>query len=170
MTYEEARGIFEAKEYQDPPMRGRQSMAPLTKLGLVYIVGDEKKIVISDVGKKLAPIILAEIGDINTFDTPSKLLAFAGIEPSQNQSGNKLSTNEKTSKRGSPYLRYAIFTASLTAMKAEPSLRAYYDKKKAEGKHHYVALAGVSRKLTTIIYYVLKEGRDYVPYNELTSK
>ena len=54
MTYEEAKGIFEAKEYQDPPMRGRQSMAPLIKLGLVYIVGDDKKIVISDVGKKLA--------------------------------------------------------------------------------------------------------------------
>lgn len=54
MTYEDAKDIFEAKEYEDPPMRGRQSMAPLTKLGLVYIVGDEKIITISDVGKKLA--------------------------------------------------------------------------------------------------------------------
>lgn len=54
MTYEDAKGIFEVKEYKDPPMRGRQSMAPLTKLGLVYIVGDEKIITISDVGKKLA--------------------------------------------------------------------------------------------------------------------
>lgn len=54
MTYEDAKGIFEAKEYQDPPMRGRQSMAPLTKLGLVYIVGDERTITISDVGKRLA--------------------------------------------------------------------------------------------------------------------
>ncbi len=136
----------------------------------IYDKLDSHLLSVPGVGKKLAPIILAEIGDINTFDTPSKLLAFAGIEPSQNQSGNKLSTNEKTSKRGSPYLRYAIFTASLTAMKAEPSLRAYYDKKKAEGKHHYVALAGVSRKLTTIIYYVLKEDRNYIPYKELTSK
>ena len=54
ISYEEAKSIFEAKNYEDPPMRGRQSMAPLTKLGLVYIVGDEKIITISDVGKKLA--------------------------------------------------------------------------------------------------------------------
>lgn len=53
MTYEEAREIFDAKEYQDPPMRGRQSMSPLTKLGLVYIVGREKRVQVSDVGHKL---------------------------------------------------------------------------------------------------------------------
>ena len=54
MTYEQAREIFDAKEYNDPPMRGRQSMAPLTKLGLVYIVGNDKKITVTDVGYKLA--------------------------------------------------------------------------------------------------------------------
>lgn len=54
MTYEDAKWIFETKEYEDPPMRGRQSMAPLTKLGLVYIVGKEKRIEVSDVGRKLA--------------------------------------------------------------------------------------------------------------------
>ncbi|MEE1048284.1 MAG: AlwI family type II restriction endonuclease [Clostridia bacterium] len=54
MTYEQARGIFDTKEYNDPPMRGRQSMAPLTKLGLVYIVGDNKTISVTDVGYKLA--------------------------------------------------------------------------------------------------------------------
>lgn len=54
MTYEQARKIFDAKAYNDPPMRGRQSMAPLTKLGLVYIVGNDKKISVTDVGFKLA--------------------------------------------------------------------------------------------------------------------
>ena len=53
MTYEDAKDIFDTKEYQDPPMRGRQSMSPLVKLGLVYIVGDERKILVSEVGKKL---------------------------------------------------------------------------------------------------------------------
>ena len=110
---------------------------------------------------KTAGSILAEIGDINNFDKPSKLIAFAGTDPSENQSGNKLSSNDKTSKRGSPYLRHAIYTASLVAISNEPELRAYYDKKKSEGKHHFVALAGISRKLLTIIYYILKENRDY---------
>jgi len=140
------------------------------EIEIIYNKLDSHLLSVPGVGRILAPIILAEIGDINSFDKPSKLLAFAGIEPSKNQSGNKDSTNEKTSKRGSPFLRNAIYNAALTAMKAEPSLRAYYDKKKAEGKHHTVALIGVCRKLTTIIYYVLKENRDYKSYAEVTSK
>lgn len=54
MTYLQAKEIFDCKEYKDPPMRGRQSMSPLIKLGLVYIVGEDKIITITDVGKKLA--------------------------------------------------------------------------------------------------------------------
>lgn len=136
----------------------------------IYSGLDSHLLSVPGVGKTLAPIILSEIGDINSFDKPSKLTAFAGIEPTQNQSGNKASVNEKTSKRGSPYLRHAIYNASLTAMKAEPTLRSYYDKKKLEGKHHSVALMGVSRKLLIIIYYVLKENRDYKSYADLDSK
>lgn len=127
---------------------------------------DSHLLSVPGIGIKLAPTILAEIGDINNFDKPSKLIAFAGVDPSENQSGNKLSTNNKLSKRGSPYLRHAIYTASLVAISNEPKLRAYYDKKINEGKHHFVALAGISRKLLTIIYYILKEDRDYISYGE----
>lgn len=127
---------------------------------------DSHLLSVPGIGIKLAPTILAEIGDINNFDKPSKLIAFAGVDPSENQSGNKFSTNNKLSKRGSPYLRHAIYTASLVAISNEPKLRAYYDKKINEGKHHFVALAGISRKLLTIIYYILKEDRDYISYDE----
>ena len=128
---------------------------------------DNHLLSVPGVGSTIAPIILSEIGDINNFDKPSKLIAFAGIDPSENQSGNKLSTNEKTSKRGSPYLRHTIYNASLVAISNEPELRAYYDKKISEGKHHFVALAGISRKLLTIIYYILKEDRDYIRYDHI---
>ena len=131
---------------------------------------DSHLLSVPGVGVNLAPIILAEIGDINNFDKPSKLIAFAGTDPSENQSGNKLSSNDKTSKRGSPYLRHAIYTASLVAISNEPELRAYYDKKISEGKHHFVALAGISRKLLTIIYYILKEDRDYIKYDNIKDK
>lgn len=137
------------------------------KIKIVYDKLDSHLLSVPGVGKVLAPIILAEIGDIKTFDKPSKLTAFAGIDPTQSQSGNKLSTNEKTSKRGSPYLRHAIYTASLVAMSVDPELRTYYDKKISEGKHHFVALAGISRKLLTIIYYILKENRDYIRYENI---
>ena len=80
---------------------------------------------------------MAEIGDINNSGKPSKLIAFAGTDSSENQSSNKLSSNDKTSKRGSPYLRHAIYTASLVAISNEPELKTYYDKKISEGKHHF---------------------------------
>ena len=131
---------------------------------------DSHLLSVPGIGDNLAPIILAEIGDINKFDKPSKLIAFAGTDSSENQSGNKLSSNDKTSKRGSPYLRHAIYTASLVAISNEPELRAYYDKKISEGKHHFVALAGISRKLLTIIYYILKEDRDYIRYDNIKDK
>lgn len=118
---------------------------------------------IPGIGDVIAPVILAEIGDINNFSTPSKLTAFAGIDPSENQSGNKKSTDEKTSKRGSPYLRHAIYQAAFIASNNDPVMHNYYLKKRAEGKHHYVALAGVERKLLGIIFHVLKENRDYLP-------
>ena len=118
---------------------------------------------IPGIGKTTAPVILAEIGDINNFSSPSKLTAFAGIDPTENQSGNKKSTDEKTSKRGSPYLRHAIYQAAFIASNTDPVMRDYYQKKRSEGKHHYVALAGVERKLLGIIFHVLKENRDYRP-------
>ncbi len=118
---------------------------------------------IPGIGEVTAPIILAEIGDINNFSSPSKLTAFAGIDPSENQSGNKKSSNEKTSKRGSPYLRHALYTAAMVASTSDPVMHDYYIKKRAEGKHHYVALTGIERKLLGIIFHVLKENRDYRP-------
>ena len=118
---------------------------------------------IPGIGEVTAPIILAEIGDINNFSSPSKLTAFAGIDPSENQSGNKKSSNEKTSKRGSPSLRHALFTIAMVASNNDPVMHDYYIKKRAEGKHHYVALTGIERKLLGIIFHVLKENRDYRP-------
>lgn len=131
----------------------------------IYKESDSFLTTIPGIGDILAPVILAEIGDIENFADPKKLAAFAGIDPSSNQSGNSSSVNEKTSKRGSPYLRHALFTAAFVAMNNDKHLRDFYDRKKAEGKHHFVAMAGVQRKLLGIIWFVLKEQRPYIPYN-----
>lgn len=133
------------------------------KIKSIYSKLDNHLKSIPGIGESLAPVILAEIGDINNFSSPSKLTAFAGIDPSENQSGNKKSTDEKISKRGSPYLRHAIYQAAFIASNNDPVMRAYYQKKRAEGKHHYVALAGVERKILGIVFHVLKEDRNYRP-------
>ncbi|SEL58735.1 Transposase IS116/IS110/IS902 family protein, partial [Alkalibacterium putridalgicola] len=65
------------------------------------------------------------------------------------------------SKRGSPYLRKALFSAALVASRHDPVLKAFYEKKISEGKHHLTALGAVSRKLCYIIYAILKKNEPY---------
>lgn len=109
-----------------------------------------------------AASIFAEIGDIHRFKNASSLVAYAGIDPSVKQSGEFNSIHNHMSKRGSSYLRHAIFLAASTCSLHESPLNEYYLKKKAQGKHHLTAVGAVSNKLTSIIYAVL---RDNTPYN-----
>jgi transposase len=114
------------------------------------------------IGPVLGAVILSEIGDISRFANPAKLVAYAGIDASVSQSGDFESTRNVMSKRGSPYLRKALFQAALVAYNNDPALNAFYNKKRAEGKHHLTCIGAVSRKLCYIIYAVLKENRVYV--------
>lgn len=118
---------------------------------------------ITGIGNVTGAAILSEIGDISKFNNPKKLVAFAGIDASVRQSGEFTSTHNVMSKRGSPYLRKAIFQAALVAAFQDPVLSAFYQKKKAEGKHHLTCIGAVSRKLCYIIYAVLKSGKPYIP-------
>ena len=110
-----------------------------------------------------AATILAEIGDISRFKNSSALVAFAGIDPTVRQSGEFNSTHNHMSKRGSPYLRHAIFLAATTCSFHNSPLNAYYKKKRDQGKHHLTATGAVARKLTTVIYAVLQYSKHYEP-------
>lgn len=108
-----------------------------------------------------AGMILAEIGDINLFDSPAKLLAFAGLEPSTYQSGKFTASHAVMVKRGSKYLRWAILNATRLVCMRDEKLNTYKQKKLSEGKHYFVALSHTSKKLVRIIYYLLKTGNTY---------
>lgn len=110
-----------------------------------------------------AATILAKIGDISRFKNSSSLIAFAGIDPTVRQSGEFNSTHNHMSKRGSPYLRHAIFLAATTCSFHNSPLNAYYKKKRDQGKHHLTATGAVARKLTTVIYAVLRDSKPYEP-------
>ena len=118
---------------------------------------------IPGIGMIAAATILAEIGDINRFKSSSALVAFAGIDPTVRQSGEFSNTHNHMSKRGSPYLRHAIFLAATTCSFHNSPLNAYYKKKREQGKHHLTATGAVARKLTTVIYAVLRDGKPYEP-------
>lgn len=113
------------------------------------------------VGTTLAASFLAEIGDITRFESPDKLAAFAGIDPSVKQSGEFNGTRNKMSKRGSPYLRRAFWLAAVSGIRFNPALKSIYDKKCAQGKHHAVAVSAVMHKLCNIVFAMLKTNQPY---------
>ena len=116
---------------------------------------------IPGIGSVNAATILGEIGDIKRFSNPSKLVAYAGLDASVSQSGEYESTYNHMSKRGSPYLRRALFQSALRAEFCDPVFSDYYQKKISEGKHHLVATNAVSRKLCHTIFAVLTKNEPY---------
>ena len=124
---------------------------------------DSPIITITGIGNVTGAAIISEIGDISKFDSPRKLVAFAGLDATVTQSGEFEAAHNVMSKRGSPYLRKAIFQAALVAAFKDPVLSAYYQKKRAEGKHHLTCIGAVARKKCNIIYAVVKNNQPYVP-------
>ena len=102
-------------------------------------------------------MILGEIGNIRRFSNPSKLLAFAGLDPSVYQSGNFSAKHTRMSKRGSKILRYALMNAAHNVVKNNATFKAYYDTKMAEGRTHYNALGHCAGKLVRVIWKMLTD-------------
>ncbi len=118
---------------------------------------------IPGIGHVLAAAILGEIGDISRFSAPENLVAFAGIDPTVKRSGEFVGTNNRMSKRGSPYLRRAIWLAAFPVTQNEPVFSAFYQKKRSEGKAHRTSIGAVSRKLLYTVFAILKSGQAYDP-------
>jgi transposase len=117
---------------------------------------------IPGIGLAMGAMIVAEIGDFSNFDSPDKILAYAGLSPSTYQSGQLYSTHAKMEKRGSRYLRYALFNATKFVCNWDPTFSAYLAKKRAEGKHYNVAISHAAKKLVRVIYQLQKSGQSYI--------
>lgn len=102
-----------------------------------------------------AAMILSSIKNINLFSSPSKVLAYAGLDPRVRQSGNFTAVTTRMSKRGSSMLRYALIMSAHNVVKNNKTFKDYYDKKRGEGKRHYNALGHVANKLVRVIYKLL---------------
>ena len=108
-------------------------------------------------------MIISEIGDFSRFDSPDKILAFAGCSPTTYQSGQLYSSHAKMEKRGSKYLRWALINAAKFVCKWEPTFASYLAKKRSEGKHYYVALSHAAKKLVRLLYHLETSGEKYKP-------
>ena len=116
---------------------------------------------IPGVGFVLGAIIIAEIGNIENFDNPSKLLKFAGLEPSVYESGKFKATDTPMVKRGSKYLRWALLQAARLVAYRDATFGAYMAKKRCEGKHFYVAMSHVAKKLVRVVFHLLNSGEPF---------
>lgn len=113
---------------------------------------------IPGIGEVIGAMIISEIGNIERFSNPNKLLAFAGLEPSIYQSGKFTPDSGSMVKRGSPYLRWALMWAARLVPRFSITFGNYLDKKSAEGKHYNVATSHVAKKLVRVIFSLEKNG------------
>ena len=116
---------------------------------------------IPGIKNRMGAMILAEIGDFSRFDSPDQILAYAGLSPSIYQSGQITSSYAHMEKRGSRYLRYALFNATKYVCTWDPTFSSYLAKKRAEGKHYYVAISHACKKLVRMIYRMQITGETY---------
>lgn len=118
---------------------------------------------IPGIGVRMGAMILAEIGDFSRFDSPDKILAYAGMSPSTYQSGQMSLTGAYShmEKRGSRYLRYALYNATKYVCLWDPIFSAYLAKKRAEGKHYNVALSHAAKKLVRLIFAMERSRQPY---------
>ena len=118
---------------------------------------------ITGIGSVLGASIVSEIGNISRFERANQLVAYAGLDTRIKQSGDFSATNTKLSKRGSPYLRRSIWLTATVAAFNDPALSIYYQGLRARGKAHGTAIGAVARKLTNIIFAVLRDQKPYTP-------
>ncbi|NLB54427.1 MAG: IS110 family transposase [Lentisphaerae bacterium] len=116
---------------------------------------------IPGIGTRMGAMILAEVGDFARFDSPDKLLAYAGLSPSTYQSGQLTNCYAHMEKRGSKYLRFALFNAAKYVCLWDPTFAAYLAKKRAEGKHYNVAISHAAKKLVRLIFAMEKSRQPY---------
>lgn len=118
---------------------------------------------IPGIGYATAASILAEVGDFSNFETPDKILAFAGMSPSTYQSGQLSNCYAHMEKRGSKYLRFALYNATKYVCKWDSNFAAYLAKKRSEGKHYNVAISHAAKKLVRLIFALEKSRLPYMP-------
>ena len=109
----------------------------------------------------MGAMIIAEIGDFSNFSSPDKILAYSGMSPSTYQSGHLTNCYAHMEKRGSRYLRYALYNATQHVCRWDKTFADYLAKKRSEGKHYNVAISHATKKLLKVLYHLEKTGELY---------
>lgn len=139
------------------------SVALEKRIAEIFSQFDSTLTSITDVGPVLGAVILSEIRDISCFPSADRLAANTGLNPKVKQSGDMKSSAVHMSKRGSPYLRRAIWTAGAIVVRFDPMFKACYEKKSAEGLHYMNIIGHVFKRMTAVIFAVMRDNKVYEP-------
>ena len=127
------------------------------EIHLIFLQRPSPVLSIPGIGEVIGAIIVSEIGNINRFSNPNKLLAFTGLEPSIYESGKFAASSGSMVKRGSPYLRWALIIAARLVPRYSSTFVAYFEKKSAESQHFNIATSHVAKKLVRVIFHLKKQ-------------
>jgi transposase len=120
-----------------------------------------------DIGFRTAARILVDVGDGSGFATAGHLAAYAGLAPATRRSGSSI-RGEQPSRRGNKQLKRAFYLAAFASL-SQPDSRAYYDRKRHEGKHHVAAIVCLARRRIDVLFAMLRDGTFYQPPTPATA-
>lgn len=187
LLYDASKGRYsrdKSVEFRDAARRSIGSIMPAKSLELkhtIKLIGEltaeineieaEIKVIMDEInspiltipgiGLAMGAMIIAEIGDFTNFASPDKILAYAGLSPSTYQSGQLTNCYSHMEKRGSRYLRYALFNGTKHVCNWDDTFKTYLAKKRSEGKHYNVAISHAAKKLVRVIYHLEKSKQVY---------
>src|SRR5215208_5453947 len=127
-----------------------------------FFAREEAKIITSlpGMGTVLGSEFLVCVGDLSAFESADKLAAYAGLVPAAHDSG-KRSGNDRRMRGGNKVLKRAFYQSSFASLRSSPASRAFYDRKKAEGKRHTQALIALARRRVNVLWAMLRDGTTF---------
>ena len=155
-TYSRADAIILSLTLEEIQFLTAQIKRLESEIHLYFQENPSPVLTIPGIGEVIGAMIVSEIGNIERFSNPNKLLAFAGLDPSVYQSGKFTPSSGSMVKRGSPYLRWALLWAARTVPLYSTTFQDYLAKKVSEGKHFNVASSHVAKKLVRVIFSLQK--------------
>lgn len=111
-------------------------------------------------GPRLGAELLVEVGDVSRFPSAGHLAAYAGIAPISRDSG-KSTGNRMRARGGNKRLKNVFYRSAFVAIRCDDRARAFYERKRAEGKHHHQAIIALARRRTDVLYAMLTHGTLY---------
>ena len=127
-----------------------------------FFAREEAPILVSLPG--MGPILGAEFlvatGDLRAFESADRLAAYAGLVPAAHDSGKRTGNNRRM-RGGNKVLKRVFWQSAFASLRSAPASRAFYDRKRAEGKRHTQALIALARRRVNVLWAMLRDGTTF---------